>query len=131
MTLHEPRVLVDTCGWIEWLTDGVLASHFEPYLADPAHLVVPSILQFELYRWIRRERGESLALQIIAITHQGQLMGIDARLAILAADLALQYRLAMADALIYACAQSAGCELISSDRHFCGLPGVVHFQKRA
>ena len=31
-------VLVDTCGWIEWLTDGLLADAFAPYLADPAEL---------------------------------------------------------------------------------------------
>jgi hypothetical protein len=24
--------VVDTCGWIEWLTDGVLAAEFEPRL---------------------------------------------------------------------------------------------------
>jgi hypothetical protein len=26
--------LVDTCGWIEWLTDGVLVTAFEPWLSD-------------------------------------------------------------------------------------------------
>ena len=31
--------LVDTCGWIEWLTDGVLADSFEPYLKNPAEIV--------------------------------------------------------------------------------------------
>jgi hypothetical protein len=24
------RFLVDTCGWLEWLTDGVLANEFAP-----------------------------------------------------------------------------------------------------
>ena len=41
--------LVDTCGWIEWLTDGLLADDFEPYLNDPAELIIPTTLQFELY----------------------------------------------------------------------------------
>lgn len=31
--------LVDTCGWIEWLTDGVLADSFKPYLKNPAEIV--------------------------------------------------------------------------------------------
>jgi len=45
--------LVDTCGWIEWLADGQLADAFAPYLADPAELIIPTTLQFELYKWAR------------------------------------------------------------------------------
>jgi hypothetical protein len=54
--------LVDTCGWIEWLTDGLLADVFEPYLNDPAELIIPTTLQFELYKWAKREKGEVEAL---------------------------------------------------------------------
>jgi len=43
------EVLVDTCGWIEWLTDGILSDRFEPFLADLQSLIVPTCLQFELY----------------------------------------------------------------------------------
>ncbi len=28
------KVLVDTCGWIEWLTDGVLTDKFAPYIIE-------------------------------------------------------------------------------------------------
>jgi hypothetical protein len=48
--------LVDTCDWIEWLTDGLLADVFEPYLNDPAELIIPTTLQFELYKWAKREK---------------------------------------------------------------------------
>ena len=34
--------LVDTCGWIEWLTDGVLAAEFEPWLAELEQVYVPT-----------------------------------------------------------------------------------------
>ena len=58
--------LVDTCGWIEWLTDGVLADAFEPYLKNPVEVVVPTTLQFELYKWSKREKGEvKAALDLI------------------------------------------------------------------
>ena len=60
--------LVDTCGWIEWLTDGPLADNFDPYLAEPADLVVPSALQFELYKWVKRERGEPEVREVMALT---------------------------------------------------------------
>jgi hypothetical protein len=38
-------VLVDTCGWIEWLTDRTLAERFRPYLEQTDVLVVPTVVQ--------------------------------------------------------------------------------------
>lgn len=49
-------VLVDTCGWIEWLTDGPLAEDFGPCLQTSEVLLVPTALQFELCKWVKRER---------------------------------------------------------------------------
>lgn len=43
-------VLVDTCGWIEWLIDGDLANDFEAALLDTDRLLVPTSVQFELYK---------------------------------------------------------------------------------
>jgi len=37
-------VLVDTCGWIEWLVDGALADSFQPFLEDAGALVVPTVV---------------------------------------------------------------------------------------
>ena len=44
-------LVVDTCGWIEWLTDGVLAENFAPFLADSTNLIIPTLVQFERYKW--------------------------------------------------------------------------------
>jgi hypothetical protein len=35
--------LVDTCGWIEWLTNGKLAALFEPYLLNSTDLIIPTL----------------------------------------------------------------------------------------
>lgn len=122
-------VLVDTCGWIEWLVDGPLADRFAPHLADPADLVVPTLVQFELYRWLCRERDENFALEVIGVTEQGRVAPLDTPLALLAADLSAQHQLAMADACIYATARQSGVDLVTSDAHFKALPGVVHLAK--
>lgn len=124
-------MLVDTCGWIEWLTDGTLADAFQPLLKDPKALLVPTVLQFELYKWICRERDESFALEVLGVTERGQVVPLDTSLALLAADLAASCRLAMADAIIYATARQAGVELVSSDAHFSGLPGVRYIPKQS
>jgi len=123
------KYLVDTCGWIEWLTDGELADSFAPYLRQPEELLVPTILQYELYRWVCRERDEETALEIIGLTEQGRVVALDTRIALLAADMAAQFKLAAMDALIYSTARRAGVELVTSDRHFEGLPGARYFPK--
>ncbi|MBA3563935.1 MAG: type II toxin-antitoxin system VapC family toxin, partial [Gammaproteobacteria bacterium] len=97
--------LVDTCGWIEWLVDGPLANRFRHYLANPEQLIVSTSLQYELYKWICRERDETLALEIVALTEAGQVEPQTTSVALHAADLALVYRLAFADAIIYATAR--------------------------
>lgn len=121
--------LVDTCGWIEWLTDGQLADAFAPYLVDPAELIIPTTLQFELYKWAKREKSEVEALEVIALTEQGRVLPLTTRLSLYAADLALQHQLSFADAIIYASARLMDVQLITADNHFEGLPEVIYFSK--
>jgi predicted nucleic acid-binding protein len=46
-------------------------------------------------------------------------------MALAAASYSIDYKLSMADAIIYATAQAHGAELITSDAHFTGLPDVT------
>lgn len=123
-------VLVDTCGWIEWLTSGSMAKRYEPLLSQTGDLLVPTLVQYELYKWVCRERDESTALEIIGVTEQGTVVPLDTSLALQAADLATAHQLAMADAIIYATARQHGAELVTSDGHFQKLPGVTYFSKK-
>ena len=123
--------LVDTCGWIEWLTDGLLADAFKPYLDDPAELIIPTTVQFELYKWAKREKNEVAALEVIALTEQGRVLSLTTQLSLYAADMALQHRLSFADAIIYASARQFDVPLITADDHFQNLPEVVYFSKKA
>ncbi len=43
-------ILVDTCGWIECLTNRILANKYEPYIQDIETIIVPTSVQFELYK---------------------------------------------------------------------------------
>lgn len=123
------KKLVDTCGWIEWLTEGKLANMFAPYLSDPRELIVPTLIQYELYKWICREKDSTLALEIIGITECGTVVPLDTSIALSAADMAREYNLAMADAIIYATSKKYDIALITADKHFKGLPQVKFFAK--
>jgi predicted nucleic acid-binding protein len=122
-------ILVDTCGWIEWLVDGELADMFAPHLSIPEEIIVPTAIQFELYKWVKRERDEVTALEIIALTEQCHVVPLETSTALMAADISLAHRLSFADALIYATAQHHTATLITADDHFETLPQVEFFRK--
>ena len=123
--------VVDTCGWIEWLIDGALADDYGPYLADNDKLIVPALVQFELYKWCLREKDEATALDVIGITEACLVRSLDTRIALSAADLAIRHKLVMADAIVYATALAVRGQLVTSDAHFKGLPEVLFWQKKA
>lgn len=121
--------LVDTCGWVEWMTDSPLAKNYSRYLAVPGKLLVPTLVQHELYKWLCREIDQPTALSAIAATRTATVVPLDTSLALLAADISREFKLATADAIIYATARQHGATLVSSDAHFANLPMVKYFQK--
>lgn len=121
--------VVDTSAWIEWLTASPLGKQLAPAFPDKAHCIVPTIVQLELSKWLLREVGEEQADQVIAYTQKCRVVPLDTAIALLAADLHRQYKLATADAIVYATTQKHGAELLTCDEHFQGLPGAVLHSK--
>ena len=127
--MNNKYYLIDTCGWIEWFIDDILADQFSPYFQQLSNIIVPTVIQYELYKWVCRERDNDTAQALIELTKQGKTIVLDTDLALKAAKLAAQYRLSVADALIYATAQLEKVELVTSDDHFSDLPNVCYFPK--
>lgn len=121
--------VVDTSAWIEWLTASTLSRKLGRQFPDRAKCIVPTIVQIELSKWLVREVGEDEADQVIAFTQKCVVVSPDTTIALLAADLHRQYRLATADAIVYATAQHMGADLLTCDAHFEGLPEVALFPK--
>jgi predicted nucleic acid-binding protein len=122
-------VLVDTCGWIEWITAGSLSKKYEPFFGHIETMLVPTSVQFELYKWVERKHNVQKALEVIGLTEQATVIPLTTSIALSAADFATQYKLSFADAIIYATAQFHNSELVTSDDHFKGLPDVTFFRK--
>lgn len=122
-------VIVDSCGWLEWFTDGKLADSYERYLVDPAKILVPAIILYEVYKILKREVGEEKALLAAGYMKNSPVIPLDETLALAAADVALQESLSMADAMIVAAARSNNCKIITSDTDLKGQPGVEFIQK--
>lgn len=120
---------VDSSAWIEWLIDGPLTAELAHMMPGKSDLLVPTIVQHELTKWLLRERGEEAADEFIAYTQKCVVAVLDTATAIDAANLARQHKLATADAVIYATALRHGAGLLTCDAHFDGLPGVTFIPK--
>ena len=120
---------VDSSAWIEWLIDGPLAAELAQKMPGKSDLLVPTIVQHELTKWLLRERGEEAADEFIAYTQKCVVSVLDTATAIDAANLARQHKLATADAVIYATALRHGAGLLTCDAHFDRLPGVIFIPK--
>ena len=123
--------VVDTSAWIEWLRDSELGRKIDPEIPAQGAWIVPTIVQYELARWLARRVSEEAADSAIAFSNECVVTPLDTTLALRAAEIANAHGLAMADAVIYATALEAGADLLTCDAHFADLPSVVHFAKNA
>jgi toxin FitB len=117
--------LVDSSGWIEFLGDGPLANRFAPYFEHEERLFVPAIVLYEVYKKLLSTGSSAAADRFLSAALRTRVVPIDERLALLAARISLDRRLAMADAMIYATAMAAGAHLVTADAHFQGLPAAT------
>ena len=119
--------VVDSSGWLEYLTDSKRANLFAPAIEDTENLLVPVITIYEVCKKVLRERGENAALQIASMMQAGQVVELTNALAMEA----MRYPLPMADSLIYATTIRHGATLWTQDEHFKGLPQVRYFLKKS
>ncbi len=122
-------IIVDSCGWLEWFTDGKLANNYEKYLANQDNILMPAIILYEVYKILKREVGEEKALLAAGYMKNSSVIPLDETLALAAADVALQEGLAMADAMIVAAARSNNCKIITSDADLRDQDEVVYIPK--
>ena len=121
--------LVDSSAWIEWLIGSPVGEAVAEQLPEQADWLVPTMVQLELAKWLTRERGENKADQVIAFTQVCSVAPLDTEIALAAAEACRAHGLATADAIVFATARAHDAELLTCDRHFEDLPGVIFIPK--
>jgi toxin FitB len=119
------RIVVDSSGWLEFLTDDVNADRFAPYITGHFQVLVPTIVIYEVYKKLLMESGKAEADAFASNAMRRAVIPLDDVMSISAAQISLDHRLPMADAIIYASTVAQNAELVTGDPHFKGLPGVV------
>ena len=122
--------VVDSSGWLEYFSDGENASFFAPVIEDTEHLIVPVICIYEVFRRLLTLRDEQTALVHIGDMHQGQVTDLTAAIALQAAKLSADLKIAMADSMILATARAHDATLWTQDVDFEGIVGVEYIAKK-
>jgi predicted nucleic acid-binding protein len=121
--------VVDTSVWIEWIVGSTLGETLALELPTNDQWIVPTIVQYELSRWLAREMSDAAAARAIAFSKELIVAPLTTDIATTAADYAKVHALATADAIIFATAADARADLLTCDAHFAKLPRVVYVAK--
>ena len=120
--------LIDSSGWLEFFTEGPLASAYAHHLRRLNEIVTPTVVLYEVYKIIKRQRSEEEALAAAAQMGKTRLVPLTDTIALTAADVSLTHHIAMADAIIYATALTEGAKLVTSDADLAPLAGVTYLK---
>jgi toxin FitB len=115
--------VVDSSAWLEYFAGTPRARLFARAIEDTPHLIVPVVTVYEVFKKVRKDRGLDDAFQVAAAMLQGQVVDVDASLALEAG----QFDLPLADGLIYATTLRYGATLWTQDADFEKLEHVRFF----
>ena len=122
--------VVDSSGGLEYFPAGVNAAFFIPPIQATDQLLVPTICLYEVFKRLLAGLGEDVALQAIGLMARAQEVNLTRQVALEAARISLERKLAMADSIILATAYTHNATLWTQDEHFKGLPGVKYIAKQ-
>lgn len=119
-------ISIDSSGWIERFTEGPKATQFNQVIdqCEPKEIVTSATVFYEVYKKIKKLKGEKQALLAVSTLSQTTIVNIDQEISLEAADFSLEKNLHFSDALIYATARHWKAKLYTSDDHLKQLKEV-------
>ena len=122
--------IIDTSLWIEYFSGRLVNQLVKSVAEDKINLIIPTICIYELYKNSLVEHGETRAKTIVDIMQNGTtVINLDEEIAKSAAVFSKEYKLPMADSVIYATAKTYNAIVWTQDKHFEGLSSVKYFSK--
>lgn len=119
--------LVDSSGWLSYFANEKNAKHFSSPIHEIKSLIVPTIIMYEVFKVLVREKGDGAAIFAQAHMQQATVIPLTADLAVNAAAASIKYRLPMADSIILSTALFHRATIWTQDEHFKALTGVRYF----
>jgi len=122
--------VVDSSGWIEYFINGTNADLFASPIQDSETLFVPTICLYEVFKRVLLKLGDDKALKTIGQMSLGTVVDLDRDIAMQAAQLSVNMKLAMADSIILATTRAYNATLWTQDEHFKDLEDVRFIEKK-
>ena len=119
-------ISIDSSGWIERFTKGPKASQYKQVIesTNPKDIVTSVVVLYEVYKKIKKLKGEEEALLAVAALSQTTIVPVDQTISLEAADFSLENNLHFSDALVYATARHFKAKLYTSDEDLRTLKNV-------
>ena len=112
------------------MADGPAAERLIDEVPSPEDIIVPTIVELEVAKWLGRESDPATRQTFLAFTGQCTVVPLDSTRALAAADVHRTFKLATADAIVYAAALEFDAQLLTCDRHFEALENVLYIPNK-
>jgi predicted nucleic acid-binding protein len=119
--------LIDSSGWLSYFANTKNAEHFAYPIEKDSNILVPTIVIYEVFKVILREKNEQDAIIAQAYLQQGTVVELTTQLALSASKLSLLNCLPMADSIILATALEYNATIWTQDEHFNRFQNVKFF----
>ena len=126
MSLH----VIDSSCWIEFFKGSTLGGWVRETIKNENDLLVPTLSLYEVHRVLSKQNLNDVQMQqVMGLMQRGQVAELTAARALSASSTASQYKLAMADAVMYSTALEFGATFWTFDVDYKGLPRVKYRAK--
>ena len=121
--------IIDSSLWIEFFAGIELDISIINAIKKTNELCVPVICLYEVRKKFVNDNDIEKADLAVEIMSIGKVINMNSEIAILASNISKQYRLPLADSIIYATAKIYEAEIYTQDKHFENLEQVHYFAK--
>ena len=97
-TTASDLIVLDSSGWLEYLTADEKQDLFAPYLEGDQPLLIPTVVLYEVRKALLLKQGKTAADAFYSVALKHILIPFDETLAVLSAELSIRHKLSMADA---------------------------------
>ena len=84
-------IIIDSSGWLEYFIAGPNSKFFAAPIKNNTKIIVPTIVIYELWKKISREKGENKAIEVVAQLKRYEIVPLDESLSISAANIKLHW----------------------------------------
>ena len=103
--------VIDSSLWIEYFADTGSSDLVADVIETTDDLIVPAITIYEVFKNLLSKRTEEESAYAISFMEQGNIIDLDRDLALSASRISRNYKLPMADSIIYATSIKYNCVL--------------------